>query len=392
MINTHYFPNEIGGAEKSIRILAEELVKNSHDVIIITRADTDSDDELNGVKVLRRRIRNIGSGSGLLKKILWHLIDTWNPFSINRIARIIKDYRPDIVHTNNLSGFSVSIWAIIHQLKIPIVHTLRDYYLLCPNTAMYKNSKSCSENACSSCQVLSAPRLTASKYIDAVIGNSQFILEKHLQYKAFPNASAHVIHNAYRPLNATASRHLAENQPVTFGYIGRLVKAKGLELLIKTFIHLQQKIPSLQLKLLIAGVGSEKYSAFLKRLASEGKRIEFIGHVEPEYFYNQINIAVVPSLWEEPLSRIIFESFAHGIPVIASANGGSPELIGDGVNGWLFETTNPENLFSIMQKLLNDLNNYPYFSENALLEARHFLPEVILHQYMKTYEAVIAKY
>ena len=58
----------------------------------------------------------------------------------------------------------------------------------------------------------------------------------------------------------------------------------------------------------------------------------------PEKVFNQIGCLVVPSQWEEPFGRVVVESYGYGVPVIGSNCGGIPELIDDGVTGWIFKS------------------------------------------------------
>ena len=67
----------------------------------------------------------------LLDRLKWHLGDTWNRKAARRFGRILDIEKPDVVHTNNLTGFSVSLWSEANRRNIRIVHTLRDYSLTC---------------------------------------------------------------------------------------------------------------------------------------------------------------------------------------------------------------------------------------------------------------------
>ncbi|MBU2818033.1 glycosyltransferase family 4 protein, partial [Acidithiobacillus ferrooxidans] len=68
----------------------------------------------------------------------------------------------------------------------------------------------------------------------------------------------------------------------------------------------------------------------------------------------QVDIVVVPSLWQEPLGLVVAEALAFGKPVIASKRGGIPEMIKDGENGLLFEPNRPEDLQESLHRLGSD--------------------------------------
>ncbi|MGG7377432.1 glycosyltransferase, partial [Escherichia coli] len=55
-----------------------------------------------------------------------------------RVREAVAAARPDVVHTNNLPGVTTAIWEVSRQLGIPVVHTIHDYYLLCPRVTLQR--------------------------------------------------------------------------------------------------------------------------------------------------------------------------------------------------------------------------------------------------------------
>ena len=159
LINTLYPPSQVGGAERSVKIISESLVKHNYEAVVISLSDQQAEEIINGVKVYRIELKNIywpfekETQKSLLSP-LWHIIDAYNPWMRKEVERIIKSEKPDIIHTHNLQGFSTNIWNIGAKLSIPIVHTLRDYWLRCPKTTMYKNNQIC-KTPCLDCKFLS---------------------------------------------------------------------------------------------------------------------------------------------------------------------------------------------------------------------------------------------
>lgn len=399
-INSFYWPEEVGGAERSVRTLAERLVAQGHSAMVICNGQTRESTSHAGVQIERLPCANLyhplaAGEKTAVQKLLWHTVDSYNPFSQDAVRALLQQFKPDVLHTNTLGGLSVSVWKTARALGIPIVHTLRDYYLLCPNTAMYKNQAPCSPGRCASCRVLSTPRISATQQVDAVVGNSRFILNKHLAHGCFSQASHHVIYSAYQAPDSIQVRPALIHKPhITFGYIGRLARTKGVEMLIDAYLQIRRETrergAALPLKLVIAGRGDADYEQSLRAMAGTDTNIEFLGQVKPEAFYEQIDFPVVPSLWDEPLARVLFESFAHALPVIASTTGGSPELIREGENGWLFDPKDPSALLDKLRLLLNQLAHYPEWSANALRDAAKFVPQRTLDDYAQLYESTIA--
>jgi len=78
------------------------------------------------------------------------------------------------------------------------------------------------------------------------------------------------------------------------------------------------------------------------RKRAEGLPVEFLGYVKPEELFRLIHCLVVSSRWHEPFGRVIIETFACAIPVIASNRGGIPEIVDEGQTGWLYDPDIPE--------------------------------------------------
>lgn len=117
MINTLYAPYKVGGAEVSVQLLAEELISNGHDVTVFCLHNHSEmlEETLNGVRIFYFPLKNIywpfaNGRKGRLKKLVWHLIDMYNPWMMSLVGKELARIKPDVVHTNNLSGFSVSVW------------------------------------------------------------------------------------------------------------------------------------------------------------------------------------------------------------------------------------------------------------------------------------------
>ena len=89
------------------------------------------------------------------------------------------EFKPNIVITLNVTGWSTAIWGEICARKIPIIHVLHDLYLLCPTSNMFKNGSPC-VNVCSQCSLMRVGFGGKSNFVSAVVGVSKFILDKHV--------------------------------------------------------------------------------------------------------------------------------------------------------------------------------------------------------------------
>ena len=390
IVNSHYYPDEHGGAERSLRFLAEAAVARGHECTVFTTGEVRESTEINGVGVERFSLRRRPETSAAARaKLIWHLRDTYSSAGAVQMSNAIRAFRPDIAHTNNLSGISVALWGCLQRSGIPIVHTLRDYYLMCPNTAQFRDGQSCS-NRCAPCRLMGAPRLAATRHVKTVIGNSRFVLDSHLRLGAFVEANQEVIYNGYEaPPDVAVRAAVPEGRPLTVGFIGRLAPTKGVEMLIDAFCAVAASV-SRPLKLRIAGTGDAEYVGHLRDRAC-GLNVEFPGKVSPAAFYESVDMTVVPSLWHEPLARVIFESFAHGVPVIASSRGGSPELVIPGNTGWLFDPDEPKALEHAIAHATRELASAAGapLSARCLAEAQRFLPGRVVDSHLTAFERLL---
>jgi glycosyltransferase involved in cell wall biosynthesis len=104
-----------------------------------------------------------------------------------------------------------------------------------------------------------------------------------------------------------------------------------------------------------------------------------------------VDLTVVPSLWHEPLARVIFESFAHGVPVLASSRGGSPELVVPGRTGWLFDPSEQGALEQSMLVAAHELQSdtASLLSETCLNEAQRFMPDRVVDSHLRAFERLV---
>lgn len=352
-INTLYSPHIGGGAEVILKSLIEGVAKRGHEVCVLTTcADKGVHTEtVDGIKVIRVGIKNIywnykADKKPSLHRLFWHLRDIYNTGMAAMVAKILREFQPDVVNTHNVVGFSAAIWPVIRKHGVPIIQVLHDQYALCPNSNMFKGGQRC-ETQCTKCKIFRIPHKTLSNNVDCIVGVSDFVLKHHLRNGLFTQAKVKTaIINAKSFTSFSTPQPLAGRKNVRFGYIGGLVPAKGVELLLQTFAGLAELS---DISLVIAGSGPADYVQALEKFKSE--RITFLGYSSPEVFFSNIDVLVVPSLWNDTLPTVVFESLVNGIPVLGSSRGGIPEMIEDGKNGFLFDPDRPEELAGLIRKI-----------------------------------------
>jgi glycosyltransferase involved in cell wall biosynthesis len=351
-INTLYYPNQMGGAEVSVQLLAESFAQQGHKVFVISLHHTQQVKRINGVIAIYVKIRNIyglfsTSKSGW-KRLFWHLIDTVNPGYHFALKTIIQRIQPDVINTNNLQGFSVFTWRIIRRLKIPIVHTFRDYYLLCHRTTLYKNGKNC-DGLCLSCKLAYTAKKPFTQLPDAFVGISKFILNRHRQMNMAVTKPGYVIPNIVAPpVNNTALTASVDHTNVRIGFIGRLTPEKGIDYLFGELAALSHN----NYTLVLAGVYDESYKTALLQQFEPAGTIQFMGKTEAATFYNQVDLVVVPSAWQEPFGRVAVEAMAFNKPICIAANGGLQDIF-EPECMWQFDMK-PGSLSAVLHQILQN--------------------------------------
>lgn len=156
------------------------------------------------------------------------------------------------------------------------------------------------------------------------------------------------------PLGLRCRAGVAPQSPVV-GFVGRLTPAKGPDVLLKAAAHLLVRIPDLQVFLVGSAIEGSDYLAALQRMAVElglAGHVHFFGYLPDAARYGrEFDIQVVASV-AEPFGLVTLEAMANGVPVIATAAGGSSEIVRDGVEGFLVPPTDWAALANRLECLL----------------------------------------
>jgi glycosyltransferase involved in cell wall biosynthesis len=384
--NASYKPNIVAGAEKVVETLAENLVERGHEIVIVTTQPRGGEQVrvLSGVKVYYVPVTNVyrpfaGLRPSAAQRALWHLIDTYNPFMRRAFGRILEAEKPDVVNTHNVPGFSTSIMAETRARGLPLVHTLHDQYLLCPKGTMFKNEQNCVRQ-CRDCRLYSGPRRRVSQSVNVAVGVSRFILERHRQLGFFARSEARVIYNGFSAKHPGASALRNERRPFRFGFLGQIRSTKGLHRLIDAF----QAECANESELWIAGAGDEQYEAVLKSRTESLPSVRWLGFVKASDLLEQVDVLVVPSLWNDTAPLVVLEAQGHGVPVLGSNRGGIPELIAP-EGGWVFDPDFPDALRKALRACIAQRDDLRKMGAAARRHAELFDLERFIKGYMDVF-------
>lgn len=371
IVNTYYYPNMIGGTEQSIKLLAEGLASKGHEIYVLTGDKQESEHEIiNGVNIIRLDLMN--KNKSKVQKVVRKVCELNNLVIKRKVNKIIEKIRPEVIHTNNLFYISPIIWKIANERKIKVVHTLRDYWGLCPKTSLLdKNAIICKKRNVI-CDLHTNNYKRFSKNVNIVTAPSNFTLDIYNKEGIFTNIPNIMIPNAIdididKQLKIIKKKKEINDIKIQFLYIGSLHQHKGIEYLIKTF----KTISNDSIELKICGDGPLK--EFVQRSCKEDSRISYLGTVfstEKDRILTESDVMIIPSIWYEPFGRVVIEAYKYSLPVIACEIGGIKELLNEEYSIAIKPNSEDELRFAI-ERLSNRETVKKYIKDSSMLLNRY---------------------
>ena len=199
LVNAHGADLGHGGAEKYVGELVAGLEARGDAVDVLSAFPPQVD--ASGGKTVVLHATDWRDHS--LRRIRNHLGDlVCNPSS--RLRDAVAAARPDVVHTNNLPGITTAIWEVCRRLGIPVVHTIHDYYLLCPRvTLQRRDGTPCCPHP-TFCRLRSARLARWSRTVRELIAVSEHVRWRH--ESVLPRARFHVVRIPVVPFGRECSR------------------------------------------------------------------------------------------------------------------------------------------------------------------------------------------
>ncbi len=355
IITNLYPPYVRGGAEQVVVRTVESLTGLGHQVAVITGRPPGSRSQMrervSTESVYRFYPKNIyftlsAHKFPWLMRIPWHVIDALSPLSANKIKKILKAEKPDVVITHNLKGIGLSIARAVQKEGYPHAHIVHDLQLIYPSGLLFAGSNP-KKWYC-------APPYGAYRAIckrqfgtpDLVIFPSTYLQKTYAEHDFFKDSDAQTLANP-APVFPRVNRSSPADGRTTLLFVGQVEKHKGVGFLLDAI----KKLPN-NYKLIIAGEG--RMSEDVKRAAKRDKRIIYLGFISIDQLLKCLAMAdalIVPSLCYENSPTVIYEALSAGVPVLASNIGGVGELVSDGKNGFLFKPGSKEDFAESIQKL-----------------------------------------
>jgi glycosyltransferase involved in cell wall biosynthesis len=303
----------------------------------------------------------------------------------SKLKLLLDNHHIDIVHLNNIHHYltPASIIPEFKKRNIPIIWTLHDYVILCPNTTFISHETVCEkckggkfyQCIVNKCKKQSVPASFVAalesyannfsnpyKYVDYFICPSEFIKKKFESF-GFDSRKLRQVYNLF-DINSVSEQY--ENEPEIIDkpyiiYVGNILKVKGIFTLVKA-------MRGLDLDLKVIG-GGEHFDE-LKELVERDQiyNVTLLGKMPKEEVFRFVRNAlfvVVPSEWYENLPYSLVEALLLAKPVLGSDIGGIPELVTDEVTGKLFQPANIEDLRLKIEEMMSDKDKLMQMGKNA---------------------------
>ena len=318
IVNAHGDDASCGGAERAVGELTDRLLGRGFEVSYLQAFPG----RVRGRDLDRTVLHRTDWRDDSLRRIRNHTGSVLS-FPAGVLRKAIAAHRPDVVHTHNLPGIDTGVWEAARQLGLPVVHTIWDYYLLCPRVSLTRRDGRLCRPSPLLCGLRTRRLARWAPAVSQVIGCSQHVVDVHAHL--FPGAAPHVLRNPI-VVPARPSRPPQE-PPAVLGYIGALDRIKGVDLLLDA----APRLASLGFQLRLAGEGRLREE--VARAAETRENVEWVGPVlgeEKWLFLERCDLGIVPSVWAEPggPTFTMAEWLAAGRPVLVSNRGGLGEVAG----------------------------------------------------------------
>lgn len=383
IVNAFYPPVIPGGAEISVSELAQEL-NQDHEVLVICSNTSNRylEEIIDGVRVSRVPAMNVlfwNPPKNLFLRLLWHLLRPLRLIRVIYIKRTILRFQPDIVHLNNLQCLYFHLAPWLRKKGIKCLHTARDLLPIC-RWMMIRDTKPCTQQ-CSQCKIRNYRIRKSMQALDASVGISHAITNKFLETQYYQPEKTTVIYNSVGDLG-----HLSppDSSSYDIGFMGGMSENKGIQL----FLQIARERP--QYRFCIATQSGQNVIDSYKNQIPEN--VTLLNKVSQTTFFSQIRICIVPSLVAEAFGRVAAESLSAARPVLVSDRGGLPEIVRDGVDGYVLSPySDVSEWLAKVDRLVQDTDLYQKMATSGRQRyVENFTRKQVKENYSALYQKLLA--
>jgi glycosyltransferase involved in cell wall biosynthesis len=342
------FPPIIGGVETHLTMILPFMAQRGHKVSLLTaNAEGHGGKEnFKGVDIVREPIMDLNwltkrGLAGIEKEVM------------RVFTKFIETYKPDVLHTHNMHYFSkphiTSLEKISQKKGIPLILSAHNIWddLLCWELSTAIKWR----------HIIAVSHFIEKELIGLGCSHKDITTVHHgIDERMFrPGINPRRVYNKYPQLRKRK----------VFFHPARMGLAKGCDVVIKALRLVKERIPDVLLVLagtkniIDWGLSQQKDIAYIIKLVDNFKlRNNVIIDSYPlelmPYMYAASDVCIYPSSVSEPFGLTMLEAMASAKPMVVTRAGGMPEIISDGVNGFVVPIRDFEELASRVTLLLEE--------------------------------------
>lgn len=306
----------------------------------------------------------------------------WNGAVYRELGELLRRERPYVAHFHNTFPLvSPAGYYAARAAGVPVVQTLHNYRLLCPNALFYRDGGPCEDclgkavtwpGVVHGCYrgspvasavvtgMLTAHRAarTYAKTVDAYIALTEFARRKFVE-GGLPEEKILVKPNFVSP-----DPGAGQGRGGFALFVGRLSPEKGIGTLLEAWERPGGRVP-------LKVVGDGPLTGNVVSAAARHPGIEYLGRKPAEEvraLMKEAAVLVFPSEWYETFGRVAAEAFAAGTPVVAADIGAIAEIVEDGKTGLRFRPGDAGHLAAQVGLVLSDPAAYARMRREARAE------------------------
>ncbi len=331
----------------------------------------------------------------------------FNTEAQRQLERLIEDTQPDIAHVHSIyHHLSPSIFPTLKKYNLPVMMTLHDYKLVCPNYIFLDGKR----QVCEACRGKHFWKATAKKCFRDSYGASLLVSAEayynYCKHSHFDNIDVLVSPSKF--LGDKISQYGYQNHPVLvqpytldlskyepcyetsdyFVFMGRLTHEKGVHFLLDSMKQINGA------NLVILGTGPLE-NEMRRRVETENlTNVKMLGYKsgdELKEIVRKAKFTVITSEWHDNSPLVIYESLSLGNPIVGAQMGGIPELIEEGKDGYTFARGDMETFVKHVNTLNADPERCIQMGKAARAKAErlygfdeHFTKIMELYDYTRT--------
>lgn len=396
LLVTDSYPPLVGGATFWSQQVARQMSERGHTVELATTWQPGAPAHETDGKVEVHRLRDLTSRvPGISADPYRHNPPPFpDPEAVLRLRRLIKKFKPDLVHSYGWLTHSVA--AALLGTDVPLLISTQDYSNICALRTLFRHGEICEGSAPAKCLECAGSNYGAAKgavAVAGIFGSRPLIRRKATRIHSISRYVANAIE---RDLNPPAPIEIVPNfgedvsalpvdqeiiaqlpeQPFIL-FVGALRQVKGIVELCEAYRRLENPPP-----LILAG----PLAPDTPEDVPDGVTVfTSVPHPTVMAMWDRALFGVFPSKWPEPLGNVVYEAMSRGRAVIGTRPGGHEDMIEDGVTGLLVGAGDVGELTEAMSRLIGDAGLREQIGERARERSRAFTAEAVLPELERLY-------